>query len=689
MSTADFIQSLRANLSAQLHRHCVVVCGDWKWRIDQLAQLEKNNGVWMGEQSPISNLTPLQTCQIRHQLGQEIPTAVFCAEQGIEADALGIISGMVQAGGILWILIPPLNAWLKQPNPANQRFLNHPQSYLEANQGFTRFLHASFKTHALWLEQGQDQSLPKLPSDQSPFQQKLQGLTPCQQHGLDAILHCGFGHPKRPLLLEADRGRGKTSLLGIAAIELLLKGKDHIVITASRLSQVATAFEQAALSLEERKIPYQKQPGLLVFETKTFEFRAPDSLIGSPRTPSHKAFDLLMIDEAAHLALPLLQLLVLAHSRVVMATTQHGYEGSGRGFGLRFKPFLDQTFHHWQSRCLQQPIRWHHNDPLEILINRMLLLDAELDGVESVSNTELIIRRLAIAKLTPAELAPIFALLVQAHYQTSPADLQQLLSSNDLNLYIGYQNQRCVAALLVTREGGIPSPARHRRVKGHLVPQKLQQTYGDLDLLSRHSERVMRLAVHPKLQRQGIGRKMVETWLNQTQAEFASVSFGVTTDLFHFWKQLGFQSAYLGAKRDKASSTHNLIMLKSLNGTVDFNKLFKLYQQQLPHSLMEFIVGLEPSLVIELLAENTPSNQPIFDFQHYLDGTQAYEAISHRLWHWTVCHADSMREWPQPLQAVWLDKILRKQPWQQLADSHRLAGRKGVENLLKQALNKI
>ncbi|UQB42094.1 tRNA(Met) cytidine acetyltransferase [Thiomicrospira microaerophila] len=687
MSTSDFIQTLRANLNTQQHRHCVVICGDWKWRIEQLAHHEKNSGFWVGEPSPLANLAPLQPSQIRHHLGQEIPTAVFCAEQGIDADALGIISGMVQAGGILWILIPPLNAWLKLPNPANQRFLNHPQSYLEVNQGFTRFLYASLKTHALWLEQGQN--LPKLSSNQMPFQHKLQGLTPDQQHGLDAILHCGFGHPKRPLLLEADRGRGKTSLLGIAAIELLLQGKNHIVITASRLSQVATAFEQAALSLEARKIPYQQQPGLLMFETKTLEFRAPDSLIGSPQTLSHKAFDLLMIDEAAQLALPLLQSLVLAHSRVVMATTQHGYEGSGRGFGLRFKPFLDQTFQHWQSRCLQQPIRWHHNDPLEILINRMLLLDAELDGVESGSNTELIIRRLAIAKLTPVELKPIFALLVQAHYQTSPADLQQLLSSNDLNLYIGYQNQRCVAVLLVTREGGIPSPARHRRVKGHLVPQKLQQTYGDLDLMSKHSERVMRLAVHPNLQRQGIGRKMVEAWLNQTQAEFASVSFGVTADLFHFWKQLGFQSTHLGAKRDKASGTHNLIMLKSLNSTVEFGKLFKLYQQQLPHSLMEFITGLEPGLVIELLAENTPDSQQIFDFQHYLEGTQAYEAISHQLWHWTVCHADSMRRWPQPLQAIWLDKILRKQPWQQLADTYRLAGRKGVEDLLKQALNQI
>jgi tRNA(Met) cytidine acetyltransferase len=109
---------------------------------------------------------------------------------------------------------------------------------------------------------------------------------------------------------------------------------------------------------------------------------------------------------------------------------------------------------------------------------------------------------------------------------------------------------------------------------------------------------------------------------------------------------------------------------------------------------MEFIIELQPGLVVDLLAEqsehnakNNAKNNPLtFNFQHYIDGSQPYETISHQLWDWTLAHAQQMQRWPAEQQAVWLDKVLRKQDWQQVALTHSLAGRKAVEALLKQAL---
>ncbi|WP_044413715.1 GNAT family N-acetyltransferase [Thiomicrospira microaerophila] len=683
------IQQLKAHLLAARHRHCVVLSGEMDWRLLQLRLAEPQSGVWLGETSLIDKLNPLAPNQLRHQLGQEIPCAVFCAEDGIEADALGIISGMIQAGGILWILIPPVQQWLTQPNPADARFLSYPHSLSATKRRFNQLLYTTLKTHAIWFEQ--HQAAPKTPRPLTCQTTELNELnaelstelSADQQTGLDAIMHVGFGHAKRPLLIEADRGRGKTSLLGEAAVQLLLQGKQQIVITASRLDQVLSAFRHAENRLKTANITAKTQPGLVEFEAKKFEFRAPDDLaFNSDNTP----FDVLMIDEAAHLPVALLQQLVTRYPRVVLSTTLHGYEGSGRGFSLKFKPFLDQQFKTWHRVSLQQPIRWNDQDPLEAMINQALLLDADIDPLEIHSTEKRTIKQLDLLNLTPDQLKPIFGLLVQAHYQTSPADLQQYLSAPDLYLYVAYQGQACVGVLLITREGALHGIPRQRRVKGHLVPQLLRQVSGEETLMSLKAERVMRLAVHPDCQRQGFGTQLIQNWLASSQADYACASFGVSQDLYPFWRKLGFHSAHLGAKRDKASGTHNLIMLKPLKIVLALDSVYKIYQQQLPHSLMEFITELPPGLVVDLLAESPETNLPAFNFQHYLDGTQPYEAISHQLWDWTRAHAQQMQRWPAEQQAVWLDKVLRKQDWQQVARAHKLAGRKGVESLLKQAL---
>src|SRR5690606_29760521 len=115
-------------------------------------------------------------------------------------------------------------------------------------------------------------------------------------------------------------------------------------------------------------------------EGGVLEFLPPDALLyaGPPA-------DLLLVDEAAGIPLALLERLLQRYARIAFASTVHGYEGTGRGFVLKFHALLDRETPGWQLQELKTPIRWAAGDPLEATVNRLLLLDAEIAAATAVA----------------------------------------------------------------------------------------------------------------------------------------------------------------------------------------------------------------------------------------------------------------------------------------------------------------
>lgn len=477
-------------------------------------------------------------------LGQDTDIIVFDAHSGFDVNAFAAVSGTLRGGGTLYLLTPPLDEWADFPDPDYRRFIPYPYLPHEVRGRFLgRFL-GMLKTL----------TPPPLPEVEG-----LREETPCspftsgrggwgvrvqQQVAVETILQADA-----PVVLTADRGRGKSAALGMAASQLQAAGK-RVLLTAPSRATVESVFKHAEL------------PPL---------FFAPDDLLQT--LPEG---DVLLVDEAAAIPVPLLLKMLQHYPRCVFSTTLHGYEGSGRGFALRFQKALDTLAPGWQAVRLQPPMRWAENDPLERFINQALLLDADVG--EDVCNTPLrpLYRQLNRDELAQNEplLRQIFGLLITAHYQTRPSDLRQLLDAPDISIHVLEQQGTLVAVALLSREGGLDAQltaaihAGTRRPHGHPVPQTLTfhaQLAGAAELVC---ERVMRIAVHPLLQNQGLGAHLLEHLLGfaaQQGADYLGVSYAMTPELLRFWERAGFVVARIGFRQDAASGSRSVVQVKALS----------------------------------------------------------------------------------------------------------------------------
>ncbi|BCN92338.1 tRNA(Met) cytidine acetyltransferase TmcA [Thiomicrorhabdus immobilis] len=722
--------NLRQQLLQKQHRKLVILSGDTHWQMQQLKGLYKTDEkiFWIGstslngesgseENTLLHNaqalldyaVEPLEAKRLSYHLGQEISGAIIDVKQGLSADTLGILAGMITAGGLLVLLTPKKQIWPSIVNPENSRFLNTPLTIQQAHNGFTQHLIQSWQTDdVVWLEQ--HKNTPAIPPAINGAVIDIELPTQDQTQAIKAIHTVAFGHRKRPLVITADRGRGKSSALGIAAIDCLLDGKNHIVVTASRLDQTQAVFKHAQYALQTLQQQdatlnlniIANKPGLVEFEynqqNKCIEFIAPDALILSPTTA-----DLLLVDEAAHLPTPLLTELLMRHHRLVFATTLHGYEGSGRGFELRFKKQLEQHTPDWKTSQLNQPIRWAENDPLEKSINQALLLNSGLSESQTSPQPgrlpEIKYQQLTAKQLLSQSglLESLFGLLVQAHYQTSPNDLQQLLNAPNIHILVASFKQngqtQIIGALLCVEEGKLgPST---KRAHGHLVPQLLTKNYAQDNFLMLSTWRIMRIAVHPEYQRNGIGlqlTKEIETLATNARVDYLSSSFGASDELLPFWFKQNFWPLHVGVKRDKASGSHNIVVTKPLSAMARqaLALIQERFQQQFPHLLLESLPNLSAIQIWQIIQTfrfKQRNHKLDRVLQNYLNNKRPYEAISSRIWEWSIQSAPVIRQSSIVEQTIWCDKILKKMSWQEVAHQHHLAGRKGVEEALKKIIS--
>ena len=652
----DPIRALAAALAARTRRTgrrlALILSGDPHWStaaaLGAAAALDTTPACWLSDRTLHPGARPLG--EAVRLLGSEHRLLVYDAWSGFDPDGFGAAVGTLCGGGLLLLPCPPLADWPRRTDPQARRIAPWPLGAEAVGGRFIARLVRMLRGDPAVLLVEQDRPLPRLtadpagrsptasdaPADLSP--DPARPATPDQAAAVAAILALARGRAHRPLVLTAHRGRGKSAALGIGAGRLLAaavadghRATDTgqrsaprtgsgvpkprlILVTAPRRAAAESLFRHAALAWPAAR---DTGDGLAAGDAE-LRFAAPDALAaeGPPAA-------LLLVDEAAGIPAPLLTALLGRYPRSVFATTVHGYEGTGRGFDLRFRATLDRRTPGWRGLTLDTPIRFGADDPLEALAFRALLLDAapaaaaELEGSGPAPWCVERLDRDALAG-DDETLRQAFGLLVLAHYQTRPLDLRLLLDAPGVRVLTLRRAGRIGATLIACTEGGIADPELlqavydgRRRPRGHLLPFTLAAHGGLADAPRRRFLRVIRIAVHPALTGRGFGRRLLDELAGAAADEgfdLLGSSFGATPGLLRFWTRCGFRPVQLGTSRNAATGEHALVVLRALTPAARHwrSAASARLAARLPVLLAGPLRRLEPVLAAALLAVLPP-----------------------------------------------------------------------------------
>lgn len=643
------LQQVLANLTDRRWRSTLWICGEEHWSNTALMSLfswdclqdsiqdcvligEYNDPVLHQASNICNSLVQLRRRQFLPALGQECDLLIYNAHQGLNPDALAAVAGCIRAGGLLILLSPSAEQWPTFKDPEYSHVAVYPQDVDScAGHFLQRWVHQlQSSPYLLTWQQESPQQLQvskKIDSlivatcesgDPNSDNSPEHSITEDQAKAVAAIKKVAKGHRNRPLVITADRGRGKTSALGLAALDLLSEENPlaNILVIAPRAESVKplfTWFSKAQIAEKRSGFDYVINGGRI-------RYLSPDLVWD--QWPSA---DLVMVDEAAALPVYLLERLVLRYHRICFTTTIDGYEGSGRGFAIRFQPILDKVRPQWRLLNLSEPIRWGNNDPLEQWIFDSCLLKfdpSDFTVIETLSSAAIKIEPMSQASLANDEqlLRQVMGLLSLAHYRTTPGDLRNLLDGSNIEVALARsidengEAKDLLGVLLLAREGTFDKDLSmqiwqgKRRPRGHLLPQTLAVNVGVKEALDLTSLRVVRIAVQPKLQGQGLGGQLL-SWLDEyaqrTQVDFIGTSFSLTPDLLRFWQQHNFGLVRIGLQKEKSSGCHAALMIKPITaeGKLSVELAEQAFTKLLPHLLLRSFRPLDVELLLPILSK--------------------------------------------------------------------------------------
>ena len=611
--------------------------------IAAIAALAPDEVVWAGSDAP-AGVRAVAPRGLDALLGASADAAVLDLHAGLDADAIARAEGLVRRGGELVLRMserPVARADLAVSGRALE------EVGTRALARFERTLAAATSTAPL---------APVAPSTPVASTEEQSAL-------VLRLVPSLLDPTPRLVTLVADRGRGKSAALGRALRAAIDAAPDT--------KCVVSAPSEDALGEVHRFA----RPTSLRFVTAA----------GLSRGADHDA-DVIVIDEAAQLSVPRLRRIVLAHprARIVLATTCHGYEGTGRGFALRFVRWARTRGLAVEEHTLTAPIRWDAGDPLERWAYEALVLDAvpATLGAPAVPRHE----QLGRDRLTEDErtLRALFGLLLSAHYRTSPDDLVRLLDAPNLDVHALFEGEDVVAACLVAHEGGLDEAAiaalasGRTRLSRHALADTLASHSATPEAARLTMVRSVRIAVHEERRGRGLARRLVEAVHASYAPDLFGTMFGATADLVKMRRALGYALVRVGVSRGARSGEPAAVMIRpvSTRARALVERLRVDLARELPAqlALLEADDGgpLEPALRSALIAE-LPALPDESDealtarITRYVEGSQPIDALAASARRFVLAHPDALARLSGRERELLVARLVDRAAWAEVA----------------------
>jgi tRNA(Met) cytidine acetyltransferase len=675
------LNELEQQLAGAYHRQLVLITGSPAWCYELLNSLiDENNTLVVSKQCAIKNsYWPTRTHQI---LGQEFAHAVYDGFSGLHSDKLAALTGTVKAGGILFLLLPELNDLASWQDPSLSTVQSHGQSigYSLFNQRFATII----KRLPAFHFSEQNGCISNFVS--SVTDNKIDYLP--QQNCVEQIVKVANGRANRPLLINADRGRGKSAALGLAAAKLTDK---KVIICSTQFKATHSSFKHLANELSLQYNAEHKQLANL-------HYVAPDALLNAlPEC------DLLLIDEAAAIPVSLLLKMLAHYPRIVFASTLVGYEGNGRGYTIRFSNYIKAHYKASKVITLDEPLRFAKHDPLEKHIRTLLALDAQYKELSSDQLEQPVHSEITQQSLVNNEplLQQVIALLALAHYQSSVNDLRQLLDAPSQRIFICKINNQLVGVCLIAIEGGLSEElalqviSGERRPQGHLMAQTLSQLSFNNDYLTQLSARVVRIAIDPSSHNMGFGKKLLSYCESQvkSQCSWFGASFGATAQLLNFWQKQGFDTVKLGYQRDKSTAEHSALVVKCLsNKSAIIQPLKKQFKNDFFYALLTHFKTLDwqlVSILIEGFSDELVSHEIRERIALLVNSNFTQFSISATLWQVVNQSPSCMSQLTESDKQLLIKLVLQNESDEKVVQHLALLGKKQLENQFRQVVKTL
>lgn len=661
-------------------------------------------------------------------LGLTFDVVVLDLLNDFNPNDVGRLTGLVRGGGLIILLTPSFSSWprtisrfrielatIQYPiSTVRTIFIRRIIGKLFEHDGIAiyssdedRFVRPFILLAGKYASSTLKRSI-RIPK-KSPFPKRVFRLALTQdQVEVLRLFENLIDRPKGRLaiIITADRGRGKSCSVGIGLVALgraisFRKMPVKVLVTAPNLLNIQPLMELALRTfryLGYEKINVLRRDNFIVrIETRPviIEYREPLDAVT-------RRADLIAVDEAAGIPVPMLYEIWRRFRRLIFSSTIHGYEGAGRGFSVRFLRALKDDP---ETRVIEyemtEPIRYAENDPVERWLFDALMLDAEPAEIDEedlkfIEKLDLNYVKPDLESLFLREdelLKQFIGIYVLAHYRNQPKDLAMMADAPHHTIrMLTTPTGKVVCSIQLAEEGPIPEKIGGElligaRVQGNIIPDRFIKHFRTVDFGRFIGWRIVRIATHINLMGRGIGSFMLRKVCEEAKErgyDWIGAGFGVSERLLRFWVRNGFIPIHISPDRNPISGEFTVIVIKPLNDEVsrfilEANREFR---RRLINSLYDTYRDLEPEIAHLLLKswgypvieEYSPqlSRVQVERLRIYAWGPMTLEGVVDGVFELARCYFYDVEDRRPRLtnvqELILISKILQARSWRNVCD---------------------